>query len=227
MTSIPTSLQTVPTPRTRLVDVPRPALVALLGWVALALASAASGLLDAAPPLIGLLFAVAVGGTLIAWRRSPTLRAWTQGLDLRVPIALHVARFGFGTMFLVELAAGHLPATFAERGGYGDILAGALAILAIVLVGSPGRHGRQPASDLGRAAAWTFSVVGLADILLVFGTGQYLVFVAHDPLVVGAIGRLPYALLPTLVVPLVVLTHVLVMQRLRAARHGAAAGVFT
>lgn len=215
-----TPMTTPAHPRTRLADVPRSVLVALLGWLVLAFGSGATGVLDVAPPLIGVLFVIAVGGTLVAWRRSTTFRAWTQGLDLRVPIALHVTRIAFGAMFLVELSAGHLPATFAERGGYGDILAGGLAVLAVVLVGRR-REGRQPSTGPGRVSAWVFSVLGLADILLVFGTGQYLVFIARDPLVVGAIGRLPYALLPTFVVPLVVLTHLLVMQRLRiAARAG-------
>ncbi|MCC6622367.1 MAG: hypothetical protein IT385_13980 [Deltaproteobacteria bacterium] len=227
MVSIPVSASTSarpsqvtdapPPPRTRLRDVPRPALVALLAWLALAATVSATGLLQRVLPLTAALFATAVIGTLVAWRRSAALRAWTQGLDLRVPILLHVIRIGFGALFLAELAAGRLPATFAERGGYGDILAGALALIAALAIGRPPAGRAQPASASGRLWGWAFSVVGLAVILLVFATAQVGALAERDPLIIGAIGRLPYSLLPTLVVPLVVLTHVLVMQRLRAA----------
>ena len=120
--------------------------------------------------------------------------------------------------FLVELAAGRLPALFAERGGYGDILAGALAIVALFAAGRP--HATRPQADSGarRALVWLFSLVGLVDILAVVATAQVLALVDHDQQIITAIGQLPYALLPTVVVPLVILSHLLVMQRLLASR---------
>jgi len=199
---------------TRLRDVPRSALLAALAWLCGALVLGASGLLRQSPAFIAVGFAIAFGGTLVAWRRSRALRAWTDGLDLRWPILLHVTRIGFGVLFLVELAAGHLPRSFAERGGYGDILAGALAIVAAFAAGRAGAD--QPTSPAGRVTVLAFSFVGLADILLVFATAQFGVLVDHDPLLLEAVGHLPYSLLPTVVVPLVILSHLLVLQRLRA-----------
>lgn len=204
------------TPPTRLRDVPRPVLFAGLGWLALALVVAHSGIFQRVLPLIALMFATALATTLITWRRSSAFRAWTSGLDLRVPILLHVTRIGFGVLFLVELAAGRLPALFAERGGYGDILAGLLAIIAALAIGPHGRG--HTLSTPRRALAWLFSIVGLVDIAMVFITAQVMVLVDGDRQLLAAIGHLPYSLLPTVVVPLVVLTHLLIMQRLRAAR---------
>src|SRR5690606_35762417 len=48
----------------------------------------------------------------------------------------------------------------------------------------------------------------LADHVFVVMTAQYLVFVARDPLFLAALARLPYPLLPTLVVPAIVLSRV-------------------
>jgi len=213
-----------PAPTTRLRDIPRPLLFAALGWLALALVIAATGVLQRFLPLIPLMFVTLLATTLFAWHRLASFRAWTTGLDLRVPILLHVSRIVFGALFLVELAAGRLPALFAERGGYGDLVAGALAIVAAIAAGRPRVRNHapdarlQPASKAGRALVWVFSIVGLVDIALVFMTAQVLAFVHHDAQLIAAIGSLPYALLPTVVVPLVVLTHLLVIQRLRAAR---------
>ena len=186
---------------------PRAARVVFLVWLLLALGLAATKALQGALPLIGVLAFTAIGGSLLAWRRSPALRAWTAGLDLRVPLLIHVSRLGFGALFLVEYAAGRLPATFAERGGYGDLVAGGLALVAVAAWST---------ARLGRPLAWLFSVVGLVDILVVFATAQLGVLRDQDPLLIGAIARLPYALLPTVVVPLVILSHLLIIQRLRA-----------
>lgn len=200
---------------TRLRDVPRLLLVAVLAWLLVAVGLAATGVFHTQPLFIAPVFAAAVVGAIVAWHRHLPLRAWTAALDLRVPILLHVARIGFGTLFLVEHAAGRLPATFAERGGYGDILAGAFAIVAAIAAGRPREAASQPSTRGRRALIWGFSIFGLADILLVFATAQVGVLVERDPLLLGAIGRLPYAMLPTVVVPLVILSHILVLQRLR------------
>ncbi|MBL0212811.1 MAG: hypothetical protein IPQ07_02895 [Myxococcales bacterium] len=127
-----------------------------------------------------------------------------DGLDLRVVIAVHLVRIPIGALFLWEHAAGRLPATFAYRAGLGDIAVGVLAIGAIAAVSRS-------------RLVLTWSIVGLVDIVLVLVTAQYLVLVAGDPLMLAAFSRLPYPLLPTLVVPVVIATHILVIARCRAA----------
>jgi hypothetical protein len=89
---------------------------------------------------------------------------------------------------------------FADRAGWGDI---AIGLLALALAFTP----------LRRRSVVAFSVIGLVDILLALGTGSYLMVIARDPLMLAAIARLPYALLPLVVVPIVIGAHLLVLAR--------------
>lgn len=208
-------MNTRPASSTRLRDVPRPLLLGTVLWTAFALILAATGALGRELWLVPLLVVSPIVGTVLVWRRWSPFRQWTDGLDLRWPILFHLVRIAFGALFLVEYAAGRLPATFAERGGYGDILAGLLAIVAAIVAGKPNSASAQPASRSGRAVVFAFSVVGLIDILLVLATAQVGIVIDKDPQLLAVLPHLPYSLLPSVVVPLVILTHILTLQRLR------------
>jgi hypothetical protein len=145
-------------------------------------------------------------GWLIACARSARLSASLQQVDLRWVVAIHVVRVFFGAVFLHDLGLGRLPALFALRAGPGDLAVGGMAGVLWVLW-------RRLGSSL-RGLLLLWNVAGLADILLVVGTGQYLFLVIRDPLMPAALSHLPYSLLPTLVVPLILLTHMLVFRRL-------------
>jgi hypothetical protein len=178
-----------------------------LAWIMVALAIASLGLLARAPFVIPLAILGSVAASVLAYGRVPALRAALAGVDLRVPILFNVVRAPIGAAFLVEYANGRLPALFALRGGWGDIVAGALAIVAVVALPATTRARR------GIVLAW--NALGLLDILSVVATAQYLLFVAHDPLMRAAFPSFGYALLPTLVVPWVVLSHLFAFSRLR------------
>jgi hypothetical protein len=193
------------------VALPRSALVAAAAWLAIAVALASSGLVLSFPPMVPLLLAGTVAACIISWRRSHALRRWTNALDLRWPILYHVVRIFFGGLFLIELAAGNLPSSFALHAGIGDIAAGLLAIAAAIAVG-PRTH---ELTGGRRRLVWVFSILGLADILSVVVSAQIGILVLGDPLLLGAFAELPYPLLPTIIVPLVIVTHLLVIQRLR------------
>lgn len=181
---------------------------ALALWSAAAVTFAASDLLGSLPrPMIPLLIWSPVVAAVVAHRRSPTLRAFVDTVDLRLPVLYHLVRVLFGAAFLVEMSAGRMPAAFALTAGPGDIVAGTLALPAAWLTTR-----RDRASRLG-LLAW--NALGLADILLVFATAQRLLLVVHDERMLTAFRRMPYATLPVLVVPLVILTHLLVFARLR------------
>lgn len=173
-----------------------------LGWVLAAIGISVSGALARAPILAAVCVVGAVAGWSFAYRRSASVRAALDAIDLRVVLAFHLIRIPIGALFLVEHAHGRLAELFAYRAGYGDIAVGALALVAIAL------HRRR-----GVLLAW--SIIGLADILLAVGTAQYLVLARHDPLMMEAFTRLPYPLLPTLIVPAVIATHLLVLARIR------------
>ena len=168
-------------------------------WAALVAALAGAGALSRAPQLAPVFVVGSCALAAAAYRRRGATRAWADALPLRPLLALHVVRLAIGAIFLWEYARGHLPATFAVRGGVGDIAIGALAIP----IALAPRHGWVLA----------FSLAGLADILLVFGTAMYLLLAAHDPQMLAALARPQYALLPLGVVPTVVLGHALVLAR--------------
>lgn len=182
-------------------------------WSAAALAFSISGALGALPrPMIPALIWTPVIACVVAYRRGGSLRALVRDVDLRAPVLFHVVRIFFGAAFLLEMSAGRLPAAFARVAGPGDIVAGALALPAAYLA--------SRADPRARALVLAWNALGLADILAVFLTAQRLLFLEGDATMVRAFSRFPYAALPTLVVPLVILTHLAVFARLRA-RDGA------
>lgn len=117
-------------------------------------------------------------------------------------------------MFLKLGASGELPEAFVRIAGPGDVVAGTLAVGAAIA-----------ASDLGsrrrRALVLAWNVIALADILAVVVTAQRLILFVQDPRKLGMMGRFPFATLPLFVVPMVLLTHLAVIARLRAAARAA------
>jgi hypothetical protein len=92
------------------------------------------------------------------------------------------------------VVAPDLPAAFAHSAGYGDIIAASLALLSLVL---------QP-SGLGVALTWLFNVWGTADLLNAFYQAN------RSGLVAGQLGAAYF--IPTLVVPILLITHVLMFR---------------
>lgn len=178
-------------------------------WSAAAVALGASGLVAALPrPMIPLLIWSPVAIFAALYRRGGALRAFVDGVDLRLPVLFHAGRVIFGALFLVDAARGALPTLFAQLAGPGDIVAGSLALPAAWLAGRSSRR--------SRAALLAWNVLGLVDILAVFFTAQRLLLLDRDPLMLAAFQRMPYPTLPLLVVPLVLITHGVVFLRLRA-----------
>ena len=72
-----------------------------------------------------------------------------------------------------------------------------------------------PPTGRRRTAYLVWNVIGLADILLVVSTATRLALA--DQTALAPILRLPLSLLITLVVPLVIATHIWLFRRLRTA----------
>lgn len=70
-----------------------------------------------------------------------------------------------------------------------------------VLDGEPGPRA------VGRPGLRAWTLFGLADILTVFASAQIHLLVLRDPRMRALLDGLPFALLPVLVVPLVLMTH--------------------
>ena len=145
-------------------------------------------------------FFVSIAFSLIAWGTVtaryiwPELRLRPRAEALRPLLILHSFRF-IGLAFLVPgVVSPDLPPAFAHSAAYGDIIAAILALLSLRLL----------PSTAGIAVAWMFSVWGSADILNAFYQAN------HAGLLAGQLGAAFF--LPTLVVPLLLITHGLVFR---------------
>jgi hypothetical protein len=142
-------------------------------------------------------FFVSIAFSLIAWGIVaaryiwPELRHRERAEALRPLLILHSFRF-IGLAFLIPgIVSPDLPPAFAHSAAYGDIIAAILALLSLRLL----------PRAAGVAAAWIFSLWGSADILSAFYQAN------RSGLLAGQLGAAYF--LPTLVVPLLLITHVL------------------
>ncbi len=179
-------------------------------WLAVAVGIGLSGAYyHASAPVVGATNGVLVTVTLLALFLIRPLRVWAQRVSLRWLVLYHAVRF-VGLAFLVLHASGALPAAFAVKAGWGDIVVAATALVVAFAA--------IPVTSRGRW--WTvllWNVFGLFDILMVLGTGMRLGLA--DPGQLAAITAFPMSLLPTFIVPLVIVTHVLIFIRLWETRN--------
>jgi hypothetical protein len=119
----------------------------------------------------------------------PHLRLRPRTEALRPLLVLHAFRF-MGLAFLVPgVVSPDLPAAFAHPAAFGDVIAAMLALLALFTL----------PSRAGIVLAWVFNAWGAADLLDAFYQA------AHAGLVVGDLGATYF--IPTLAVPLLLVTH--------------------
>ena len=155
-------------------------------------------------------FAASVAFGLLAWGAVCLNYVWPRIRDLplheavRPILHLHLFRY-IGLAFIVPGVVGpDLQAAFAAPAAYGDLVAMALAWVALMM----GSH------RYSRIAIWAFSLWGVADLLFAFYQGT--TGVGIEPASLGAAW-----FIPTVAVPLLLWTHVLVFARLlRTSRSG-------
>jgi len=152
---------------------------------------------------VSIAFALVTWGIVAARYIWPKLRALPRAEALRPILILHSFRF-VGLAFVVTgVVSPDLPPAFANPAAYGDIAAATLALIALATL----------QSRVGIAIAWIFNLWGSFDLLSAF-------YHANDSgLMAGQLGATYF--IPTLVVPLLLITHALVFRILlqhRAAR---------
>jgi hypothetical protein len=140
-------------------------------------------------------FFVSIAFSLIAWGFVtaryiwPELRLRPRAEALRPLLILHSFRFIGLAVLVPGVVSPDLPATFAHFMAYGDMIAAILAVLSLLLL----------SNAAGIAAAWIFNLFGLADLLNAFYQA------GHAGMLAGQLGAAFF--LPTLVVPLLLITH--------------------
>jgi hypothetical protein len=145
-------------------------------------------------------FFLSIAFSLIAWGIVtaryiwPELRLRERAEALRPLLILHSFRF-IGLAFLVPgVVSTDLPSTFAHAAAYGDIIAAMLALLSLLLL----------PSAAGVGLAWIFNLWGSVDILNAFYQAN------RGGLLAGQLGAAYF--LPTLIVPLLLITHILAFR---------------
>jgi hypothetical protein len=142
-----------------------------------------------------LCFFASIAFSFIAWGIVtaryiwPELRLRQRPEALRPLLILHSFRF-LGLAFLVPgVVSPDLPPAFAQSAAYGDIIAAALALLSLLSL----------SRGAGAVIAWIFNLWGCADLLNAF-------YQANDAgLLPGQLGATYF--IPTVVVPLLLITH--------------------
>jgi hypothetical protein len=141
---------------------------------------------------ISVLLSFTVWGIIGVHYFWPALRTRPRDEALYPILLLHSFRF-LGLSFLVPgVVSPMLPSAFARPAAYGDLLTAILALLAIV----------QLENKAGTALVWVFNIFGVLDLVYAFYQGF------RTGLSPGLQGAAYF--IPTLIVPLLIVTHVLV-----------------
>jgi hypothetical protein len=139
-------------------------------------------------------FSCIAWGLVFAQYIWPELRSRARADALRPLLALHSFRF-LGLAFLVPgVVSSDLPWAFAASAAFGDIVAAMLALLTL----------RFLRTGTGVLFAWIFNVWGSVDLLNAFYQAN------ATGLAPGQLGAAYF--IPTLIVPLLLITHVLMFR---------------
>jgi hypothetical protein len=186
-------------------------LLIVAGWFLLALFAGETELLALLPGRAEAWTPAALAAGLLGiWMFSNSVRAYLRRVNLRLLIALHGTRL-CGFYFLYLSQRGELPARFAIPAGWGEI---AIGVGALALAAASRRGLPKPA-----VLAW--NTMGLVELLFASAGAARMMHAGGDWMEPWT--RLPLSFLPTLLVPLMVLTHGVVFARL-VARSGGAPG---
>jgi hypothetical protein len=187
----------------------------LAGWFAIALALALGGVYSAASSRIptiqfGIIVPIVIG-CLMIWR-WPSVSRLIDAVPRPWVIAIQFYRVE-GVTFLMLYAAHLLPGVFALPAGLGDIAVGLLA--ATIGIGATGGRQLNPRSVL------RWNLLGIADLIIALTTAfltapsafQMYAFDRPNEL----ISMYPLVLIPTFLVPLAILLHIISLIQLGRA----------
>ena len=143
---------------------------------------------------VSIVFSLIAWGAVAAQYIWPELRLRPRVEALRPLLILHSFRF-IGLAFLVPgVVSPDLPPAFAQSAAYGDIIAATLALLALISL----------SSGAGTAITWIFNLWGTADLLNAFYQAN------RAGILAGQLGATYF--IPTLVVPLLLVTHAMAFR---------------
>jgi hypothetical protein len=179
-------------------------LMLLAVWGLAVVAAGSVHLLFHLPPyVVPVLIASLTIGLTMAVSRIGWISETVRQISVRQFLAVHVGRF-VGFYFVWLYAQGRLPAEFAHRAGWGDVIAAAGALVLLFWPEGPGF----------RRALWLWNIVGLADLFVAVGTAGWLNLTRPGSMIEMA--SLPLTLVPLWGVPIYMTSHFVIFRRLCA-----------
>jgi hypothetical protein len=170
-------------------------------WGLAVVAAAGTGVYSAMPPLlIAPLIALGIIIPVVVYAISDGFRAYIAAVGLRPITAFHIWRIAAALVFFWYGEHNLLPEAFVRNAGWGDLIAGVLALFVVMLPENRSRY-------------FIFHIVGFADFVVAVGTGLTL-FLLNDSRM-AAIQTLPMALIPLYGVGISGASHIMAFNLLR------------
>jgi hypothetical protein len=183
----------------------------IAAWFAFALISGALGLFENQASRIGAAVGIAAGVPIVVFAvwiaTSESFRKFALGLNARTLTLAQSGRI-IGVTFVILQARGVLPAIFAWPAGYGDIFIGATAAFVAWKLYGP--------SHRGSFSFW--QALGIADLVTAVGLGTTAGLIQPHSVPMAAMTVLPLSLIPTFLVPLYLILHVICIAQARGWR---------
>jgi hypothetical protein len=174
----------------------------IAAWFVFALSASALHVFVNASQQIALSVALAAGIPLIAFfawlAASQDFRKFALSLNPRVLTSWQTVRL-LGVVFVILEAMQRLPARFALSAGYGDIFIGATAWFAATRLAKPAN----------RALFILWQTLGIVDLVAAVALGVTAQFVHSPGPSMYLMTVLPLSLIPTFLVPLFMMLHVI------------------
>jgi hypothetical protein len=190
-------------------------LAAIGAWTGLQIVLASAGLLAGQigpAPMIGIMAAIPMLAALVIAAASPSARTRLIGIPTETIMALNIGRL-IGVGFVLLAAAGRMGGPFPYSAGWGDIITGADALLLTVLMTRGRVSGGAVALWNGIGTLDLVVALALGGITFGHGLGSGLLAAAPGG---SEVASLPFALIPTVLVPLYLILHGVVFAQLRA-----------
>ncbi|MBO4227281.1 permease [Bradyrhizobium neotropicale] len=176
-------------------------LVVLAIWGLAVAFAAEAGFYRVIPPLfLAAIIALGIMVPIIIYATSRGFRAYIEAIGLRSITAFHIWRIAAALVFFWYGAHNLLPEAFVRNAGWGDLIAGFLALGVLLLPESRNRY-------------LAFHIFGFADFVVAVGTGLTF-FLLNDPRMSG-IQTLPMALIPLYGVGISGASHIMAFDLLR------------
>lgn len=186
-------------------------------WISGVIALAYNGIFDlpsdqpALPTLLALAIPVFVfAGTMMA---SARLRAMVMAADPVLLTEFQAWRI-LGGLFLALYAFGELPGFFAWPAGLGDVAVGVAAPFVAWRL-------RRDPSFLKQSRYSVFHYLGLLDFVIAVSAGitaRNNIPGLSEGITTTAMGQLPLVLIPTVVVPIFIVLHIIALMQVRSKR---------